>query len=941
MDDFLFSKLYKSVNVEGKRTINRVLQVFFQRRIGANVSDYTVQQFLSEINLSKNKISSIISKLDVRLLKEKLVTAEFDVTCGIRLLQKAFHDEYKKLSSHCQEQIHTFRELRNSLSHNYPLVHHESEPHDVKLSILLEKNEDLCILLNEIRKLEDKIFGIDVGKELNEIEEYIIAKKKEKYVIIEIEKLKIILIDILEGVGTVFEEDFTSCKSIIDENLTDISRAKVQQYDQDTYNKEVERFKRDPVHELIIKAREELKQQYKNLRVANPCPWMVWDQAEKSSLVNFYIDKIYTPLKIEGPKTKIFTKELLTASKELSGKTLVPPALVVSGVAGSGKTSLCLYLLHHWAESTHDINLLKDFNLVIFVEMRTMRSDTLEGYLKTQRMKKSTRDISSDDLVQRLDDLKLLFIIDGYDEAKKASQKIIEEIFAKFPDQRILVTTRGEFCDEVKKIATRYHVDYLTTEICGFDGSRIEEFTEKVFTVIKQSSYYTETQIPCARDSALFLNYVQGRGRILEKLLELPLTLALMIYLWVDCPETLNRVTTCTSLYYELYCLYQKKLKNRLEDCCPDNKIEKLLLLVGKKAWQLLRNEETVLPEEDEKEIEEQCKYEGVPKQELMSAFLVYEPDENADEHKYDYSFLHKTQMEYLSAYFLAEETEKKSLHDAMGSFTLMSGFYQVILFLVGHFARKEIIEPNLNEIFELFDEADIKSDDYNFWWKLLTESQNNKKFLWQICRRKLHKEKWKLYQSNVVSGLELLIVAPARIKELIIEIENGTDPYDIKDLLTTMSTMKVKLRNKYNKSNPLLIELFFWQHYQAKCTNPSDQLLRTLHPWGHLIDFAGSVGKQAKGFEVLNYCYKLKNLRVRVDSCDAQVCLANSLERMSGNVRQLRVTLVLNPEECNPSTLVCVTNGKFKGHLELTLPNMNDENKKWIVQMVKNLSGE
>lgn len=932
VDDFLFSKLYKSVNVEGRRTINEVLQAIFLQRIGEDAPAYcvcTVNQFL-ELNLSKNKIKNIISKLDVGLLEEKLVDAEFDVTCGIRLLQKAFPDEYRKLSGHCQAQIHTFKEFRNSLSHNYPLVHHDSEPHDEKLRLILEKNKDLNILLNEIKKLEDKKSGMNAGDELNQIHECITEKKKEKYVIIEIEKLKVILNDILEGVGRIFQVDFTKCKTTIDKNLTDISKAKVQQYDQDTYDKEVERFKRDPLHELITKAREDLKHQYKKLRVANPCPWMIWDEAEKSSLVNFYIDKIYTPLKIEGPKKEICTEELLKASKDFRGKKLLPPALVCSGQAGSGKTSLCLFLLHHWTEGTQTIELLKDYNLVIFVEMRTVRSDSIEGYLKTQRMKKSTSDISSHDLVQRLDNLKLLFIIDGYDEGKKASQKIVEDIFAKFPDQRILVTTRGEFCNEVQRIATKHHVEYLTMEICGFDGDRMEEFTEKVFKVINKS-----------RDSAIFLEYARERGRILDTLLELPLTLALMIYLWIDCPHTLSRVTNCTSLYYELFCLYQKKLKDRLQKSMPDSIIEKLLLFLGKKAWDLLLNEESILSEEDERDIEEQCVREKVPTEEVMSAFLVHESDENADEHRYDYFFKHKTLMEYLSAYFLAEETAKKSLHDAIEPFAAMSRFYQVILFLVGHFARKQIIEPNLRELFELFHEADIKKDDYNFCWKLLTESQNNKQFLLQICRNLLHQEKWKLSQTNVVSGLELLIARPNPIKELIIEIENGTDPYDIKHFYDIMVTLRGRLGNKYNKYKPLLTELFFWQHYQAKCTEPSDKLLRTLYPWGHLRDFTGSVGQQSNGQEVLNYCYRVKNLRVRVDSPGAQICLANSLKRIISSVRQLRVMLVLNPEECDPNSLACLTQGRCKASLELTLPNMNDENKKWIVEMVKQLSGD
>ena len=939
VDDFLFSKLYKSVNVEGKRTINEVLQVIFRQRLGGNASKYTVHQLFIETNRSKKQMSNVISKLDIKLLDENLLTVEFDVTCGIRILQKVFLEECKKLSRHCLAQIRMLRELRNSLSHNYPLVYHQSQPHDEKLNNLCEKNEDLDILLNEIRRLEEEKNRIEDVKELNETTECINEKKKEIYVITEIEKLRIILNDILENIGTVFEEDLTRCKSKIDQNLIDISRAKVQQYDQDTYDEEIERFKRDPMHELITKARVELKHQYEKLRVANPCPWIIWDQAEKSSVACFYIDQIYTPLKIAGPNTEILTEELLMTSKNIGNKTMVPPALVVSGLAGSGKSSLCLYFLHHWAQETQEIKGLKDYNLVIFVEMRTMRSNTLEEYLKTQRMKKSTGGISSDDLVQRLDELKLLFIIDGYDEVKKSSQKMVEDIFAKFPEQRILVTTRGEFCKEVKSIATNHRVEYLTAEICGFDRSMIKEFTDKVFKVINQSSYYLQSQNCNARACAEFLSYIEKRAKILEKLLELPLTLALMIFLWIDCPETLNRVTTCTSLYYELFCLYQKKLKDRLEGPCSDKTIQDLLLFIGKKAWQLLIDEETVLSKEDEKDIEEQCRNEIVDKDELMSAFLVYESDESVPECKYDYSFMHKTQMEYLCAYFLAEKTKEGSLDSALESFT-GSGFHQVLLFLVGHFARKKTMKSNLDKIFVLLEKVHIEKEDFNFWWRLFTESLNNKPLLWKICHT-LPRQRWKLSQNNVVCGLELLIAAPTTIKELVIEIENSIDPYDIKDLLRIMQSLKVQITDRYHKQNPLFTYLFFWRHFEAKCNKPSDKLLRTLYPWGYLRHFTGSVGEQPENKEVLNYCHKANNLRIRVDSCGALVCLTNSLKRIGHNVRHLRLKLILNPEQCDANTLVCLIGKKFKGHLELTLPNISDENKTWLVQVVANLCGE
>lgn len=258
---------------------------------------------------------------------------------------------------------------------------------------------------------------------------------------------------------------------------------------------------------------------------------------------------------------------------------------------------------------------------------------------------------------------------------------------------------------------------------------------------------------------------------------------------------------------------------------------------------------------------------------------------------------------------------------------------------MLGILLEKKIIAQNLDAIFKLLDNSTISSEDFNFWSKLLTESQNNKAFLKKMCETKLHPDKWKLSEGNVVSGLELLIAAPTRIRELIIEI-NKIDPYDIKDLLNIMEKLRPNLQDRYHKSNAIHTELLFWQHFQRKCDETSDRLLRTLYPWGHLKNFVGSTGEQPEGHEVLNYCFKVKNLRIRLDTCGSVACLANSIKRIGNGIRNLRVMLVLDPSECDASRLVCLPNDRFTGDLELTLPNMTDENKKWIVEVVKKLTG-
>ncbi|XP_050703586.1 uncharacterized protein LOC126989069 isoform X2 [Eriocheir sinensis] len=933
LDDFLFSKLFKSVNGEGNRTINKIVKTLFHQKIPEKSSACTLGEILNEENLRRKP-----KRIHVRcknILEEKPCNAKFDINCGIGLLEEIFNDEYSKLSEHCRAQIHSLKELRNSLSQKYPLVLCDFEAHNEVLNELLKENLEYVTLINEVAKLEEKKNGLPAAAEIKEIQGSIDEKKKEIYVVTEIEKLRLILNDILENMSNVLNTDLTDCRSMVNKNLTDISKAKVQQYDQATYDREVGLFKDDPMHKLITKGREEMKKQYKCLKIANPCPWICMDQSEKLSTRNFSIEKIYTPLRIVTSRKEISTEKLITENVS-KNKTVI-----LYGPAGSGKTSLCLHYLHHWTEGTDDIETLKDYSLVIYVELRTVRSNTIERFLKEQRMKNSADCIDEEDLVQQLDDLKLLFIIDGYDEAKEECRKVVRDICSKFPNQLVMVTTRTELREEVKNRSTRVTCTYL--EICGFDESRIKGFTEKVFNAVVQSKYFMETETKASRaiNSSEFLHYVEGRGKILEKHLELPLTLALMIYMWIDCPEVLNNVTTCTSLYYELFKLCQEKIKTRLRYCYSEN-LESVLILLGKKAWQLLQNDEDSLSNDDEKEIDEECRKRKVPKEEVLSAFLMYDVDDNSDENRYDYSFMHRTQMEYLSAYFWAEEAEKKDLNDIVGPVSPLFGLHQIIVFLVGHFTRKGMLNQKMEEVFELLSKIQVEDNDFDFWWRLLTESQINgepsKNLSLEIIKKKITKKTWKLSSVTAVPGLECLIHTPAQIEELIIEMENDEDPYNIKDFFITMKSLKAKLRGRYDKKKPLLVELFFWHHCERRCRRPSNDLLGTLDPWGHLIDFVGSVGEYNDKF-MPNFCLNLKRLRVRVETRGAQVSLFNSLARIGGRMKELRVLLDLDPKECNPETLACLKYDKFID-LELTLQHMEDEHMKWIVQVVKKVSG-
>ncbi|XP_071534341.1 uncharacterized protein [Panulirus ornatus] len=876
-DDIAFSKLYKCVIVGGQKTMTDVVHAMYQHPL-VNSEGGTMllkDYFAKVLHWNSNKIKSKIGEIQQPLLKDDLMTQELDISSACKLMEEACFNIYNELSNDCRNHIKTLKKLRNKISHKYG-----------------------CI-------------GKDVASE--------------------IDTLKVLLRDIYEGVGTVLEKDFTDNISGMEKILTDIRDAQVHPRDIASQEEDIQNFKKDRIHKLITSGRKELEEDYRRLRVLNPCTWMMGEEVSKSSVDKFYVEKIFTPLRTEDSRNNIDIKDIFNVKVQAYDDCKLPPALLVYGLAGCGKSSLCYFLLHDWYLKKKEVLSLSDFDLVLFVSVRTVKSSRLVEYLMQQLLLKTTRDFeSSDHIIPLLQELDILFIIDGFDEANVISHKVIEEIFAKFGDQRIILTTRPEFHRDAALLLKKHQVDCLSIEICGFDDQSTKDFIKKVFNAVE------ENPEKCKKQIAEFSEYIRRKGKVLSSQLRLPLTLALLIYLWRDNPEALNRVTTSTCLYYELFELVQMKLLERLNCFYKDRILEDLLLFLGEQAWDLLQSGNINISDEVKQKIEKECITKEIDETEFMSAFLMCDVREKEDSLQRDYAFLHKTQMEYLAAAFLATKVKMNKNFTCINVLNNWRRYHEVIIFLTGHLAKKQILKTHVDDLIELIEQAEVQSINFNFWWMLFVESLNHFTIGKIIAKRKLPVEDWHLDDTHLVAGLNLLIKTNVMLKTLKIEIANGIEPYEIPDFFDIMKTMRNELKNRYGKQKPILVELHFWRHNEYDFHRPSDEFLRTLNPWGHLVNFTGGLGEQREDKEVLSYCFKLKTIRIRIMTAGALRSFSNSLSKIYKSVRQIRLTLAL-PPTCATEHLA---NLCFKGNLEITVENIQDENIQWFVNVVEKVGG-
>ncbi|KAK8742488.1 hypothetical protein OTU49_001911 [Cherax quadricarinatus] len=880
LEDFNFSKVYKCIHQVGQKAMCDVTRrMYLHSCVNSTGETVSVREYSKKVScLSSTRQKTAFSKTVQPLPDKNIMEQEFDISFAYKLMTTVCCNIYNELDSNCQQNIANLKSLRNKISHKYLSNH------------------------------------LDITAE--------------------IDNLKKVLKEIYIGVGDTLQEDFTGNIEIMEKTLSDIYDAQIRQDDMITYEEDVKAFKMDRTLKLIAYGCKELKTLYGKLTVLNPCTWLSHDSS-KTSLRKFQVDKIFTPLKIEDSDRKISISELLQASTRIDGEEKIPCALILYGLAGSGKTSLCRYILNNWCGIAEKIiNTIENFDLVFLVEVRTVKSKTLTEYLTQQRLPKTHNEQFKDsfEIIPLLQELDILFVIDGFDEAGDEAKNIVEEIFAKFSNKRIILTTCPEYHTDAVLLSNRYDVDCLSIEVCGFDYVGLKEFTIKVFTAVEENEMNREIQI------GEFLKYIRGRGKVLGSHLKLPLTLALLIYLWRDNPDILNRVTTATNLYCELFKLCQEKLEERLHAGLLTGAVQNVVLFLGKQAWFMLQlnNTRICISEDIKKKIIEKCEYEKIDDVEFMSAFLMCEIDENNEATESTYAFLHKTQMEYLAAGFLANTViGGETLDSICNNTTEWWKYREVIVFLTGHLAINHILERNIGPLFTLIKKSETGIGNYNFWWKILTEALHHRKVA-DIIARELPLRRWELNDTHVVTGLQLLSNTPVDLQELKIEMPSNVEPYDIPELLDTMTNLRDKLRNRYDKNNPILVELHFWRHNEYN-TKLSDDFIRTLRPWGHLTTFTGSLGNQKKGKEVLSYCFKLKIICVRIMTLEALRSLGNSLSRIYKSVNLLRVTLALPVYNCAPEKL---SNLQISGDLEVTVPDIKDEDKEWLKGCVRQICG-
>ncbi len=339
------------------------------------------------------------------------------------------------------------------------------------------------------------------------------------------------------------------------------------------------------------------------------------DQGEETSSMGSWLSL--------GPKVRFLKLEELFHPNQSAEKILL------TGQAGTGKSTICQKIAHDWASG----RLWNDqFDAVYWLPLRQLNPKELtESYLDLFLASALSQLIFQEGLtpVQILELVKnnrskSLILFDGYDEASPSLKKVIVRLIQE-NGYKILLTSRPGTTDDLNPYFT------LRVENLGFSDDHIEEYAKLFF------SLGTETKHPLP-----FLQFIR-KNRNLFDLAHIPLQLQMLCSLWKQKSE--GFASNLTGLYKQM--VDQLVLWNSRKFKIPNS--QEILLLFGQIAHRSLSTSQLILSKQ---EVEESLKGSSYTKEDLVTTGLLKELEEGSS-----YAFLHLGFQGYLIAYAFANRS--------------------------------------------------------------------------------------------------------------------------------------------------------------------------------------------------------------------------------------------------------------------------------------------
>ncbi|XP_047500560.1 uncharacterized protein LOC125046714 [Penaeus chinensis] len=411
----------------------------------------------------------------------------------------------------------------------------------------------------------------------------------------------------------------------------------------------------------------DLKNTYSRLSVFSPL-FNLFDDTK-----NIHVDNVFTEMKITLKESEEDNEEhaevkydelLMVAEKKLKKTNKSNILMILEGPAGAGKTTITRKIIHDWSsnKSTSTMSHLKDYEFVLLCECKEQNVKSLPELLMAL-MTCESQYIKKEELVGKLTNKKILFIVDGYDELNPSSKEVFREIIQMGESNNIVIlcTTRPNKVKAIK-LETPENFAVLDVEVHGISLQYREIFVSKYSRSISSGQDESE-YLP------RLLNYLRRREIWQQRHWDLPLNLVLLTILWIYDPQAINRLTSATELFVETLKLSKKNVEGRLlggvkkRNLDPSemrSKIEICLKALYKEAFISHIKDNIGLEEASVQRLMDTCGHLNLPCDEILGGFLVRATsDVNED---ITYTFPHKDLQEFYMAMYINDVLQDLSI---------------------------------------------------------------------------------------------------------------------------------------------------------------------------------------------------------------------------------------------------------------------------------------
>ncbi|KAG0730455.1 NACHT, LRR and PYD domains-containing protein 10 [Chionoecetes opilio] len=873
LQDVNFGRLYKVATQTSKRVLKAVLLVVLRRARVASVGAWpaSIADYCSQVlGWSNTRFRQTFNAEERTLLQQPVDAADIDVSLLSKLMHKMFQDI--NVPETLWRAMRDLKKLRNLVCHEHLLLDEEE---------LTQKLKDLKAIYAALLCQVSKVFDVKMDELIR-----------------------------------------TFCAEV-DEVMSSSVMMEASEYFE-----KVKQFRMDLVGQFIMQGQRELMDHYSKLQVLNPFTWL-----SSKNFPQLQVDKIFTPLLITQNSRSVQAATLLTAetmepdTEEESG--VLPDVLVLSGIAGCGKTSLCLFLLHDWRTHEGAVATLKSVDILLYIEARNVTSSSLVTFLQKTLLAETCSHFEEKDIVQTLRQVSVLYVIDGMDEATSDAKLLVSDVFSLAGGSRVLLTTRPEYTSAVTQLAERHHLSHMELAIHGFSDEGRRAFTSRIFAA------YVPDESQRHRQEKEFLKFLKTSCRGFAGYLKLPLTLALLACLWQDDKTRIAQITSTTRLYSEIFRLCTTKMATRLQGSSAPHTLDlqgfvaSWLQALGKEAYRMLEEGRLVIEEETQRQLAGLCEAQGVDSLQVFSTFLQCEVHTGLLGVNHNFSFVHKSQMEYLAALYLSKEvmaaskskdttvqgtlsrfqifrnSMKKETMADIRDFILFSGWgakwVNTWLFVVGHLCLQKAARAELQAVLEAILSVPSVRENVGTMWSLVEESSRHSLVREKVGAAMAKEYSWRpsdedlcdashpvamLMQHTPFTPQSIMVRVVGSLRGTQLLGEDGhlhTAAYDnLTPILTCVS-----------QRPSCLVYLKLDEHYYTwGGQETADHLLKLLQPQGNVVSFTGHLGPA--GAAALDSSKQMGELNVRVSKAATLEALAQGVLKQDDRVHTLMLCLDL-----------------------------------------------